>query len=166
MRWTIRIFGKDHRSNFFVACWCFLQLGQYLKRKTSAEWGGREPGPPGQASMEATPSHPFLQPADCFRAARSLSHLPTDGDGLLRLESTIHTKTSVFFCQPGRKVTDPNTKGLCHVDGPSRSQSPRVPGCPCPEWGAAYQGSCSPRVSMVVKSSMQSLRATAVFFFF
>ena len=33
MRWTTRIFGKDHRSNFFVACWCFLQLGQYLKQK-------------------------------------------------------------------------------------------------------------------------------------
>lgn len=35
-----------------------------------------------------------------------------------------------------------------------------------PREGSAYQGSYSPSVSMVVKSSMQSLRAMAVFFFF
>lgn len=62
-------------------------------------------------------------------------------------------------------MTPPPKSVFVHTDSPSRSQS-GVYGCPCPDRGAAYQGSCSPRVSMVVKSSMQSLRATAVFFFF
>lgn len=25
--------GSDHKSNFFVACWCFLHVGQYLDEK-------------------------------------------------------------------------------------------------------------------------------------
>lgn len=25
--------GSDHKSNFFVACWCFLHVGQYLHSK-------------------------------------------------------------------------------------------------------------------------------------
>lgn len=29
-KWTTRILGRFHRSNFLVACWCFSQDGQYL----------------------------------------------------------------------------------------------------------------------------------------
>lgn len=25
--------GSDHKSNFFVACWCFLHVGQYLHKE-------------------------------------------------------------------------------------------------------------------------------------
>lgn len=50
-------------------------------------------------------------------------------------------------------------------DGAGRPERPGAMGA-LPSVGSSYQGSCSPRVSMVVKSSMQSLRATAAFFFF
>lgn len=32
LRWMMRTSGRDQRSSFFVASWCFLHTGQYLKQ--------------------------------------------------------------------------------------------------------------------------------------